>query len=797
MDVSCWVGSFSFELCCTGPWAIGLESCWDEHFTWEKCCRRELENITGSSLNEQVSETLETAKVFGTAGDWKEDMATCISEYDKEQNSDWFLRHTALMGHHMAHVGNPGDCLAGGHRFFWGLLVLRTDGIFQDVGLEYGLCVPRFCSYAVVDAILVPFTFGQFLDKPWGPKPEVLGRWRLGNDDREPKPKLNDFIYETLAKYPGGAPRFYTEQWTFRQGLWEYSPTWWPSPTNQAVLSSLVAPPLIAGLCIMLGFVNALDPKQSRQRENRGQVNPKEHVSNGISKKKKEETKHLATPDAEQEVGNTGPSACGSLVRLFAPQTHLKPLFADAKPGGEELAGLHTVRLVLQALVCWQHVVLLVDWVGNGGYSGIAGFAPIANHIAKALGRVNSTFACITAYMGLESMARVLQQSSEKRPLARLMAIPVWVLRRWIRQAAELGFWTWYFVMLSEDIPWKPFPDFVQVWYRQRVGDCLRLPTGELKLPFPMWLLSLLFVYEPMNSCLKLFDPPVSLCHNMQVFENLFAISLAGAALAVARHFGGRFLMFSVTALILSIALWREPDMMNQVHSDARYEKVVSTTANMMAAALTTAILLSEVLLPAGRSVRSKITRHPVVFALLLIGLGLLADFLILWYAPRTRRKVSEADIEATQIDYFMAGAWLVQEALHAIGVALLLHSLAVTRGSSNEGVNGIGTCDPAESKQRPSRNNWFLAASRLSLGVNLVNIFAIHYLRGRVLEQPIEFNHIHVLQYTVTAWIAAFLVSLVVHCLVTPYVKGMESFLQFFLPAPKTRRAVDKPAEN
>merc|ERR1719329_1035295 len=70
-------------------------------------------------------------------------------------------------------------------------------------------------------------------------------------------------------------------------------------------------------------------------------------------------------------------------------------------------------------------------------------------------------------------------------------------------------------------------------------------------------------------------------------------------------------------------------------------------------------------------------------------------------------------------------------------------------------------------------------ALSRLSLGINLVNIFAIHYLRGRILDHPIEFSQIHVLLYTIFAWVAAAVAGFLVHCIVSPHVVLAEAALK------------------
>ncbi|CAE7290646.1 unnamed protein product [Symbiodinium necroappetens] len=88
---------------------------------------------------------------------------------------------------------------------------------------------------------------------------------------------------------------------------------------------------------------------------------------------------------------------------------------------------------------------------------------------------------------------------------------------------------------------------------------------------------------------------------------------------------------------------------------------------------------------------------------------------------------------------------------LHALGMALLFTEWEHSK------------------KKVAAPSGWVLAMSRLSLGVNLTNIFALHYLRGRLLLMPIEFHHIHVMGYLLWAWLTAGAVSAIVHCCVMP----------------------------
>merc|ERR1719326_342776 len=154
----------------------------------------------------------------------------------------------------------------GGHKFYWGLLVVGINlagspyqpPTMSDVALEFSICVPSICQYAVVDAVLVPFYLGPYLGKPWGPNPEFLYRFKhLGNGIADPgmqtlQASAASWMSEILMRGPRYHRDFYEKEWPFRRELWEYEQTWWPSPRNEAVLAFLMIPPLLAGFCIFI-----------------------------------------------------------------------------------------------------------------------------------------------------------------------------------------------------------------------------------------------------------------------------------------------------------------------------------------------------------------------------------------------------------------------------------------------------------------------------------------------------------------------------------------------------------------
>lgn len=92
-------------------------------------------------------------------------------------------------------------------------------GSLKDVALEFGLCVPQSCSYPVVDTVFVPFLLGRYMGKDWGPqKPEILTRWHQDTvRDLEEEDKASHFMFNVVARYPGGAAAWYQNEWPYRR----------------------------------------------------------------------------------------------------------------------------------------------------------------------------------------------------------------------------------------------------------------------------------------------------------------------------------------------------------------------------------------------------------------------------------------------------------------------------------------------------------------------------------------------------------------------------------------------------
>eukprot|EP00439_Symbiodinium_sp_Y106_P077273 s2862_g16.t1 len=726
--VSCWVGSFSFELCCSGTWGVGLASCWDDAFNWDSCCVPEIQqrliNDGCDPLDVEDPAKLRSLSAEKGKGNWEQLIMECLDTYDTPENFRFFRRHSGLLGHDIAHVGNPDVCTAAGHSFFWGMLVFRLEQAPgyppRDVGLEFSLCVPKSCSFSVVETIFVPYTLGRYLGLNWGPEtPEVMSRWNVDKANTIPvEDMVNHFVHKIVAKHPKGPGGWYQQEWPYRQKLWQYQPRFWAWQ---------------AGMCLQLARCFGMGAQHDK-----------------------------AEPNGSRSSWLYG-------LRTFAPQRHIHDLWV-ARSGAEEMPQLHVLRLILQLLVCFQHTILLVDWLGGSGYAGIESFQPITSQVSKVLGRVNHTFACLSVVLSIRSMGSTLRAvRAAGGGLARsALAATTWTMRRWLRQACHLAFWMFFYVHLAREIPWKPFPNFTLIWYQDRLDVCrdsellpsARLPK-EVAAYLPMWLLSLLFVYEPVNQLLNLYRPAVTACHNMQIFESLFAVSVVGAGIGFIRHFSGNAGAVCIGMLVTAFCLWLEPELLCEGFRNGR-RFVGCTPCEMLPGAFLCAWLLEARCLPA----------RGLQWGLAVIGAALLVDWLKL---PRTEVLQDAQPTEVANMVYSpqkIVGFFL-GSGLHALGMALLFTEWEHSK------------------KKAVAPSGWVLAMSRLSLGVNLTNIFALHYLRGRLLLMPIEFHHIHVMGYLLWAWLTAGVVSAIVHCCVMPYALiGDAALCRFADPGGKAKKS-------
>merc|ERR1711865_1332081 len=222
------------------------------------------------------------------------------------------------------------------------------------------------------------------------------------------------------------------------------------------------------------------------------------------------------------------------------------------------------------------------------------------------------------------------------------------------------------------------------------------------------------------------------------------------------------------------------------------WDMVIYSTLQMLPAAVTTALLLSEVwpetrdepLTGCGPSPKSQAGHRSKRGCAVVLALSASLDFINCGHAtllgayvpftPLRKLVVAVFGLVLQALEALPTPFFYVREGLHALGIALLVRSFKPA---------SIGESFPG----------WARCISRLSLSINLTNIFAIHYLRGRLLDHPVEFSHVHGILYALFAWVAAIVASLVAHCMVSPYVSAADAALSWFgrvVFAPKSAKA-------
>eukprot|EP00913_Durusdinium_trenchii_P024428 g22931.t1 len=91
------------------------------------------------------------------------------------------------------------------------------------------------------------------MGKNWGPRQvEIQTRWHQETNEVDKEDTASHFMFKVVALHPGGAPAWYQNEWPYRQKLWQYQPSWWPSPENARILGFLMVPPLLAGALLRM-----------------------------------------------------------------------------------------------------------------------------------------------------------------------------------------------------------------------------------------------------------------------------------------------------------------------------------------------------------------------------------------------------------------------------------------------------------------------------------------------------------------------------------------------------------------
>eukprot|EP00927_Polykrikos_kofoidii_P041250 TRINITY_DN35171_c0_g1_i1.p1 TRINITY_DN35171_c0_g1~~TRINITY_DN35171_c0_g1_i1.p1 ORF type:complete len:948 (+),score=140.38 TRINITY_DN35171_c0_g1_i1:135-2846(+) len=807
----CWFGALTFETCCSGEYYVGNPRCWDATFTYERCCLPELDrlnlsvasvdttnaeviiqiadpkdNQTAKTINEQARALLGNAAgtvishasiagllVSNEAGSpLTMQRRKCMTEFDTANYRRWFYSQSGVPTLPVAANGNGLSCVLGGHKYWWvaaevqqALIDMKDDqwttSSTMSRNFEFGMCLPYTCDYGIVEFLLVPFFLGPYLNKPWGQGP--VWTENLVNSGEAPSiPRVEAWATE-IFKTEG----YMQKHWPIRTAVWEYQAEWFPSRGVLLWIGGAVLPLALAGLwsCI------------AGSGEDRGAevaASSADTVSSSSHR----------LPSAAAAMG-------AKLRGILAPQTYLQRLWCGR---GDDSAALHIVKVILQILVCWQHAFLLIEWYGHEGHIGISVSAPWTYGVAHCLGRVNTCFACVSAHLVVHSISKLLA-SRKTHPAP---AIARWCARRWMAQVMELGIWSFYYLRVAPEIPWRPFPELVQVWYHARIQTCRAWPLPGRGRGLPMWVISALLVYEPVNAIMGWFDHTSTMCHNLPIFETLFSLSCIVAATAAVKHCFGFRAFVSTVVLLCAVVTARMPysdpygasggDGTIGGHGDGRWQVLPATVLRLLPASLASALLsaaaesgaLPALLAPWRGDVPEKSRTRLWCLAFGLIMVTFVFDFL-LWAQFfiannwRIAKPMLKMVVEAWQAvmklsvlrpPFVQRLLTLAFEAPQVLGLSLIIHLGRQSGGASKSG-NAASVLRGPQDDWLPS---WVRVLSRLSLSINISNIFVLHYVTARLHDYPVEFSWVHLTVYTLIAWLSGAVLSLAAHLVAAPY---------------------------
>lgn len=284
-----------------------------------------------------------------------------------------------------------------------------------------------------------------------------------------------------------------------------------------------------------------------------------------------------------------------------------------------------------------------------------------------------------------------------------------------------------------------------------------------------MWVLSSLLIYEPANALTQWHPQKLSLCHNMQIFETLFALSCIVAAFTGVRHLSTLWHCAALSMILLAVCVAQMPnvDLASRDNDgwleDWRWSILPQTLPRLLPASL-----VSMLLAMCKRPACLQSSRLGVFLAMALFAVTFALDFLT-WgqgHISGNWRLADNAYQRAFQVWGQMLSVWArrpwLQRALavlfelpHVLGVAVLVWS--------GEHVVGAAPSTAGVS--------WWAFLSRLSLGINISNIFALHYITARFHDHPLEYSTLHMLVYGAVAWFCAAALALCSHCLSAPWV--------------------------
>lgn len=307
----------------------------------------------------------------------------------------------------------------------------------------------------------------------------------------------------------------------------------------------------------------------------------------------------------------------------------------------------------------------------------------------------------------------------------------------------------------------------------------------------PMWLLSVLLVYEPVNAWFSWHKAEATDCHNLGIFEVLFGLSCIVATTLSVKHCSGFRNFAALIAVVLAISAARMPYAnpygsneagevdLRMDHRTARanawtWEILPTTISRLLPASLIAALLASASDTWAGkaglRMFQGDFRRHLVLpIALTLIAATFVFD-LLLWSQSFVAGnwRLTGGSIRAWKVMVEVWAQFMASDFLRPVAVQRLL--TICFEVPMVVGLSLLMHLGETREKRGSESATWLRVFSRLSLGINLANIFVLHYVSGYLHDINSEFSQVHLTLYTGFAWVAAAVLALCVHCLAAPY---------------------------
>eukprot|EP00392_Amoebophrya_sp_AT5.2_P003118 g3123.t1 len=463
----CWTPGtiYNFEYCCDEEThgALGNAECWDDTFNFNICCVEEkwlrAQNLTVNPALEAKGEgkgqssapgggfQLESAQFLRR----REDLKRCLIDYENV-----YTKVMQWTGFRENPFGDPASCKAVGRRFFW--VILNR--------VMMGFCAPESChlnEWYIAGPLIVAWTgkiagsrfgclreekeFGLydsfppvFSRMPTTAEAEVLKR--CDDNMRRYFPSLDVIRLRLLLSE--NRPEMDERARELNFNVQEHFEHWSLSEENWQVLQLILAPVLLASLLELLFGM------------------------------------------------------CGWALVLGSATRTGRDGEEKRSAGGENMS-LSVVRIVLCLTVIYVHTVEAFEWEYHSAEEALLQLRYWPLFVLTHCGHRRSPL--IACPLRVVQSVRIVLRNA---------------LQRLCRQSPVMFFWTWIVMrVFGRDVPWRP---------SETINVC-HLPPG-----LAIWLYSSLYAHAWLTQ--NVYDE--SVCHNTAIFEAEFQVVMFFVAFACA-----------------------------------------------------------------------------------------------------------------------------------------------------------------------------------------------------------------------------------------------------------------------